>query len=106
MGVKETIQINGKSINIINNKIYINGEEYVPKQKNITEVEFEGNVGNIDADCSFSVKGNVNGTIDAGGSVNVIGDVEGDIDAGGSVNISGSHQGGIDAGGSVSIIGR
>ena len=104
-GNKETIQINGSSIKILNNKIYINGKEYVPKGENISEVEFEGNAKSINSDCSFSIKGNVDGDVDAGGSINIIGDVKGDIDAGGSVNISGKHIGDIDAGGSVSIIG-
>lgn len=102
--MKETIRIFNKDISIINNRIYINGEEYVPKNKNVSEVEFEGTVNNLTADCSFSIKGNVNGDIDLGGSLSVTGDVDGDIDTGGSVNISGHHKGDIDAGGSVSII--
>lgn len=85
--MKETISINNKSISIVNNKIYIDGIEYVPKNKNVSEVEFEGDVTELDADCSFSIKGNVLGDIDVGGSVSVIGKHIGDIDAGGSVNI-------------------
>lgn len=104
--IKETIKITGQNVSIINGKIFVNGVEYVPKQKGITELELEGEIGNLDIDCSISVKGNITGTIDAGGSVNVVGDVNGDIDSGGSVNISGNHKGDIDAGGSVSIIGR
>lgn len=101
--MKETISINNKSISIVNNKIYIDGIEYVPKNKNVSEVEFEGNVTELDADCSFSIKGNVLGDIDVGGSVAVYGDVDGDIDAGGSVSVVGKHIGDIDAGGSVNI---
>jgi len=104
--IKETIKITGQNISILNGKVFVNGVEYVPKQKGVTELEFEGDAGNLDIDCSISIKGNVIGTIDAGGSVNIVGNVDGDIDSGGSVNISGSHKGDIDAGGSVSIIGR
>lgn len=103
--MKETIRIFNKDISIVNNRIYINGEEYVPKNKNISEVEFEGTVNSLTADCSFSIKGNVNGDIDLSGSLSVTGDVDGDIDTGGSVSIVGNHKGDIDAGGSVSIIG-
>lgn len=101
--MKETISINNKSISIVNNKIYIDGIEYVPKNKNVSEVEFEGDATKLNADCSFSIKGNVLGNIDVGGSVAINGDVDGDIDAGGSVNIIGKHIGDIDAGGSVNV---
>lgn len=103
--MKETIRIFNKDISIVNNKIYINGEEYTPKNKNVSEIEFEGEVNTLTADCSFTIKGNVNGDIDLGGSLSVTGDVDGDIDTGGSVSIVGNHKGDIDAGGSVSIIG-
>ncbi len=103
--MKETIRIFNKDISIVNNRIYINGEEYVPKNKNVSEIEFEGTVNSLTADCSFSIKGNVNGDVDLGGSLSVTGDVDGNIDTGGSVSIVGNHKGDIDAGGSVSIIG-
>ena len=103
--MKEVIRIFNKDISIVNNRIYINGEEYVPKNKNVSEIEFEGTVNSLTADCSFTIKGNVNGDIDLGGSLSITGDVEGDIDAGGSVSIIGSHKGDVDAGGSISIIG-
>lgn len=103
--MKEVIRIFNKDISIVNNRIYINGKEYVPKNKNVSEVEFEGTASSLTADCSFSIKGNVKGDIDLGGSLSVTGDVDGDIDTGGSVSIVGNHKGDIDAGGSVSIIG-
>lgn len=102
---KCVISVNGSNISIINNRLYINGKEYVFEDKNISELEIKGNVGALSSDCSISINGDVKGDIDIGGSINIIGNVTGDIDAGGSVNISGSHKGDIDAGGSVLIRG-
>lgn len=103
--VKQTVSVNGDSISIINNKLYINGKEYKFENGNVSELEIKGNVTSINSDCSITINGDVAGDVDVGGSVNVVGNVTGDIDAGGSVNISGRHKGDIDAGGSVSIIG-
>jgi hypothetical protein len=103
--VKQTVSVNGDSISIINNKLYINGKEYKFENGNVSELEIKGNVSSINSDCSITINGDVAGDVDVGGSVNVVGNVTGDIDAGGSVNISGRHKGDIDAGGSVSIIG-
>lgn len=104
--IKETIKITGQNISILNGKVFVNGVEYVPKQKGVTELELEGDAGNLDVNCSVVVNGNVKNGIDAGGSVSVVGDVSGDIDAGGSISITGSHTGDIDAGGSVTIRGN
>lgn len=101
--MKEVVKINGKNILIKNNQIWIDGVEYVPKNSNVTEVEFQGKVNKLNADCSFSIKGDVLGDMDIGGSVSIDGNVDGDIDAGGSVNIVGKHSGNIDAGGSVLV---
>lgn len=101
--MKESIRVNNKSIQIVNNRIYIDGEEYIPKGQNVSEVEFVGTITKLTADCSFSIKGDVKGDIDLGGSLSIIGNIEGNIDTGGSVNITGNHNGGIDAGGSVNI---
>ena len=90
--IKQTVSVNGDSISIIYNKLYINGKEY--------KFENENN-----SDCSITINGDISGDVDVGGSVNIVGNVTGDINAGGSVNISGHHKGDIDAGGSVSIIG-
>lgn len=103
--VKQTVSVNGDSISIINNKLYINGKEYKFENGNVSELEIKGNVTSINSDCSITINGDVAGDVDVGGSVNVVGNVTGDIDAGGSVNISGHHKGDIDASGSVSIIG-
>lgn len=103
--VKQTVSVNGDSISIINNKLYINGKEYKFENGNVSELEIKGNVASINSDCSITINGDVAGDVDVGGSVNIVGNVTGDIDAGGSVNISGRHKGDIDAGGSVSIIG-
>lgn len=96
----------GASICIINNKVYINGEEYKGedlKEKEIVNVIINGEVGDISCSNSVEVHGNVLGDIEAGNSVRVEGDAKGNIDCGNSVRIEGSHTGTIDAGGSVKI---
>ena len=103
--IKQTVSVNGDSISIINNKLYINGKEYKFENENISELEIKGNVASINSDCSITINGDISGDVDVGGSVNIVGNVTGDIDAGGSVNISGYHKGDIDAGGSVLIKG-
>ena len=102
---KCVISVNGNSISIINNRLYINGKEYVFDDKDISELEIKGNVGALNSDCSITINGDIKGDVDVGGSINIVGDVTGDIDAGGSINITGSHKGDIDAGGSVLIKG-
>lgn len=103
---KCTISLDGKNnISIINNKLYINGKEYIFDDKGISDLEIKGEVEALETDCSISINGNVSGDVDVGGSINIVGDVTGDIDAGGSINITGSHKGDIDAGGSVLIKG-
>lgn len=101
--MKEQININGKNITIYNDKIYIDGLEYVPANNNIDTVEFRGNAKSITSDCSFIIYGNVEGDIDVGASLSINGDVKGNIDVGGSVSIKGNHTGTIDAGGHVVI---
>ena len=101
--MKEIVNVNNENITVKNNKIYINGVEYVPKSKSVNEVEFKGSVNNLDSDCSFTVNGDINGGLDIGGSIYIKGNIVGDIDCGGSVMINGWHKGDIDAGGSVVI---
>lgn len=101
--MKEVINVNNENITIKNNKIYINGVEYVPKNKGVNEIEFKGNVNNLDSDCSFTINGDIKGDLDISGAVYIKGNIVGDIDCGGSVMINGWHEGDIDAGGSISI---
>lgn len=101
--MKEIIDVKNANVIIKNNKIYINGVEYIPKNKNIKEVEFKGDIRNLDSDCSFTINGNVKGDLDIGGSVCIEGNVTGDIDCGGSITINGWHKGDIDAGGNICI---
>jgi hypothetical protein len=109
---------NGANVSIINNVLYVDGQEYTgdgyeSKQFKIEitggvvanvkvergDVTVHGDAGSIDAGGSVTVSGSVSGKVDAGGSVNC-GNVSGDVDAGGSVNC-GSIGGDVDAGGSV-----
>ncbi|MBS4893736.1 MAG: hypothetical protein KHZ90_08175 [Veillonella parvula] len=104
---KKTV-VKGNNVNIVNNKIFIDGKEYTEHDELQSEyktlnVIIEGNVDKINCQGSVEVRGNVKNTIDCGGSVSVVGDVDGSIDCGGSCNIVGTHIGDIDAGGSVNI---
>jgi len=107
----------GSSINVINNKLFVDGQEYngpgyESKEFKITvtgglasikvergNVEVHGNVeGTVDAGGSVNCQ-NVGGKVDAGGSVRC-GNISGDVDAGGSVTC-GDIAGSVDAGGSI-----
>ena len=100
--------VKGSNVNIINNKIFVDGKEYTGHEElksdcKILNVSIEGNIDSISCQGSVNVKGDVKNTINCGGSVSVVGDVNGSIDCGGSCNIVGKHIGEIDAGGSVNI---
>ncbi|HFD2033575.1 TPA: hypothetical protein ACF2DD_002152 [Clostridium perfringens] len=104
---KKTV-VKGNNVNIVNNKIFVDGKEYtehdeLQSEYKILNVIIEGNVDKINCQGSVEVRGNVKNAIDCGGSVSVVGDVDGSIDCGGSCNIVGTHIGEIDAGGSVNI---
>ena len=107
MGVHGKITINGVSIEVSQGNITVrNGDVFVDGNRihlkdNIKDITIIGDTGDVDADGSVTVKGNVQGSIDAGGSIEC-GDVGGNVDAGGSVT-AGSVEGDIDAGGSVRI---
>lgn len=111
-----SVTVNGKTISVpgsasiscYNGKTFINGKEVnfdkdPDKEYKVIHLTIQGDVVNINCDCSVEVKGNVGGNIDCNGSVKVGGDMHGDIDCNGSVVINGNHVGDIDALGSVSI---
>lgn len=120
------VHVNGKlfnvpsnsNINIINNVLYVDGQEYVgdgyeSKQFKIEitggvanvkvergDVIVHGNTGTIDAGGNISIAGSVSGNVDAGGNITCE-NVTGNVDAGGNVKC-GSIGGSVDAGGNIS----
>jgi hypothetical protein len=104
------VQINGNSfevpdgsnISIINNILYVDGQEYTGDgyESKQFKIEIWGGVANIEVqNGDVSVNGN-SGSIKAGGSVTV-GRNSGSIDAKGSVKIGENVSGSVTAAGSV-----
>jgi len=110
---------NGANISVVNNVLYVDGQEYSgdgyeSKQFKIEitggvanvkvergDVTVHGNAGSVDAGGNISIAGSVSGDVDAGGNV-TCGNVTGDVDAGGNVKC-GLIGGSVDAGGNISI---
>ena len=101
----KTIDIESSaSIKCYNGKLLVDGKEVDSvKDYKVCNLIIQGDVVNINCDCSVEVKGSVGGDIDCNGSVKVGGDMHGDIDCNGGVTIKGNHTGDIDAMGSVNI---
>jgi hypothetical protein len=103
------IQINGltietdgtANIRVSNGKVFVNDKQISKLGSACHKVIIKGNVGDVQADGSVEVTGNVDGDIDAGGHV-TCGDVSGSIDAGGHVTARNVKQN-VDAGGHVRI---
>lgn len=84
-----------RSIKIINNRIYIDGDEVTPDAKNIN-ISVEGNIAELDIDScgALTINGNVDtiragsADIDIDGDVIVVTTASGEIDIRGSVNKS------------------
>lgn len=111
---RNRVTINGKTydlpngnISIINEKIYVNGEEFKTEEfKNDNrkiEITIEGDVGQASCRGSMNITGSVRESVDCGGSVSIAGDVNGDVNCGGSASVKGNVFGDIACGGSVSV---
>lgn len=100
--------IKGNNISIKNNKIFVDGKEYIDKENvdlmssKIINITINGDVESIDTTGDLNIIGNC-GNIDCAGSCTIEGDVNGNIDCAGSCDINGKHIGNIDACGNVSI---
>lgn len=121
---RSTISINGMSIAMEGQHLYVNGQEWGPlngpqttapiAQQGSLVLEadgtlkgpFNGEIHVYGHNVTLTITGDVNGNIDSGSSVNVQGNVSGDVDAGNGVNIGGSVQGDVDAGNSVKVDGN
>ena len=104
-----TIHVNGReitvpdgsSVNIKNNRVFVNGLEWKDQDddlQGVVRVEISGDVKNVHTDSSLHVHGDVQGSADVGGSMNC-GNVTGHVKAGGSVKCG-------DVGGNVSAAGN
>lgn len=108
----ENTQINfssGDNVSIVNNKIYINGEEkenlneYNQKEIKIT---INGDIsGNVEAGNFTTINGNIGGNVDCGNMCTIESDIiKGDVDTGNMSNIkANSIEGDIDCGNMCTI---
>lgn len=88
----ETFEVQGKSIVVKNNSVYVNGKLIKDKLSDDIHVKFEGDLASLD--CSTAtINGNVQGDVD-GTTINVQGSVGGDVD-GTTVNC-GNVKGDVD----------
>lgn len=85
-------KINGKSIQINNDTIIIDGKK-ISNTSNVPEIVINGNVKNVDG-TKITVIGNCTGNID-GTTITIKGDVTGDID-GTTITVEGNCTGNID----------
>lgn len=85
-------KINGKSIQINNDTIIIDGKK-ISNTSNVPEIVINGNVKNIDG-TKITVNGNVEGNVD-GINITIKGDVAGNID-GTTITVEGNCEGDID----------
>lgn len=98
------VTINGKTysssgnISVINNTVYVDGQEVSGTPKDILRIEVTGTLNNLKTDLSVNCE-DVQGNVEAGGSVNCD-RVGGSINAGGSVNCD-NVGGNVTAGGSI-----
>lgn len=96
----KTIECNGNSISIIDNKIFVDGKEVSTEAVKDCNVYIYGDVQNIKCEGSVNCN-NVQGDIQAGGSVNCD-DVGGNINCGGSCNCD-LITGNVTAGGNINM---
>lgn len=101
------VQINGKTYNIpegarvdiLNNKVLVDGQVLPSDDVQISEIVITGNTGPIRTDASVRVDGTIVGNVSAKGSVQCD-DIKGDVEAGGSVHAK-DISGNVSAKGSV-----
>lgn len=100
---------NGANLSIIDDILYVNGQEYTGDGYESKEFKIEITGGVVAAltleNGSVTVHGDT-GPVNAGGNVTVSGSgrgwaVSGNVNAGGNVTVSGSVSGKVDAGGNV-----
>ncbi|MCY7865940.1 hypothetical protein P8918_13055 [Bacillus spizizenii] len=97
----KSISVSGNNIDVINDKVYVDGKLVEEGLSGQVDIAFEGDLANLRTGGSATINGDVKGDIDAGGSVNC-GNVNGMVDSGGSVNC-GNVGGDVDAGGSIKM---
>ena len=68
--------IEGNSISIINNKIFVDGKEIETEEK-VVNIIVEGNLDKLEVDCCNSIK--VNGVTVSNGNITISGDVRGNV---------------------------
>ena len=96
-GSGTTVTVNGKTVNIpsgsvsiSNNKIFVNGKEYVSDDfkdvltNQVVNITINGDCESVECNGKAEVKGNVSGNVSAGDSVRC-GNVRGNVNAGDSV---------------------
>ena len=79
------ITVNGNDISIINDKIYVDGKEYVPNEKLIGDIKIviNGNVENVESYANLEIHGNVNNV--KSNSNFTCNDVKGDVKSNGTL---------------------
>lgn len=87
-------EVNGKSISVDKNKIYVDGDLITKVDKDEVIIKFEGDLANLQAE-EVVVNGNIIGDIDCV-SIKVLGDINGDIDSNNTV-INGDIMGNIES---------
>ena len=75
----KTTTVNGNNIQVINDRIIVNGKVIESGLSGIVKVEFTGDLANLDA-TNAVVNGNVKGDVDST-NITVNGDIGGDVDA-------------------------
>lgn len=91
------INVQGNNISVCNGRVMVDGKVIEEGLQGIVKLQIEGDLADLNADCSVELTGSVHGNVDAGNSVKCGGDIKGNVDAGNSVkcgNIGGSVRAG------------
>jgi hypothetical protein len=89
----------GARIDVVGNRILVDGKALPSEDVRFEEVRIMGNAGAVKSDVSVTVHGNVEGDVNCGGSFKGT-VVNGSVEAGGSVKAE-CIDGSVSAGGSV-----